>query len=138
MEQTLAIIKPDGVSSGLIGEIIKRIEDEGIKIVGMRMDFFDRRRAEGFYYVHRYKPFFNSVIDFMTSGPCVLMVLKGINVIERWRELMGVTDPVKAKRGSIRRDMGSNIERNIVHGSDSAESAIYEIYYFFKGTELIQ
>lgn len=137
MHNTLAIIKPDGVRSGYIGEVISRIENEGIRIIGMRMERLDRRRAEGFYYVHRGKPFFNSLIDYMTSGPCVLMVLKGNGVIENWRRLMGATDPQKAERGTIRRDMGSNIEQNVVHGSDSPDSALFEVNYFFKGTELV-
>lgn len=138
MEKTLAIIKPDGVRAGLIGEIIRRIENEDMKIIALRMDYLDRRRAEGFYYIHRTKPFFSSLIDYITSGPLVLMVLKGMNVIEHWRRMMGPTDPAKAERGTIRGDMGINIERNVVHGSDSLDSAIYEINYFFKGTELIQ
>lgn len=138
MERTLAIIKPDGVANGLIGEIIKRIEAEGIKIVGMRMTHLDRFKAEGFYYVHRSKPFFNSLIDYMTSGPVVLMVLQGPDVINRWRKLMGATDPQKAEPGTIRAEMGLNIERNVVHGSDSPDSALFEINYFFKGTDLVE
>ncbi|MCD6374787.1 MAG: nucleoside-diphosphate kinase [Caldisericaceae bacterium] len=137
MERTLAIIKPDGVSNGLIGEIIKRIENEGIKIVGMKMLHLDRFKAEGFYYVHRSKPFFNSLIDYMTSGPIVVMVLQAPDVINRWRKLMGATDPKQAEPGTIRAEMGLNIERNVVHGSDSKDSAMYEINYFFKGTELV-
>ena len=137
MERTLAIIKPDGVANNLIGEIIKRIEQEGIKIIGMRMVQLDRWKAEGFYYVHRSKPFFNSLIDYMTSGPVILMVLQGPDVINRWRRLMGATDPQKAEPGTIRAEMGLNIERNVVHGSDSSDSAIFEINYFFKGTDLV-
>ncbi len=137
MERTLAIIKPDGVSNGLIGEIIKRIENEGIKIVGMKMLHLDRFKAEGFYYVHRSKPFFNSLIDYMTSGPIVVMVLQAPDVINRWRKLMGATDPKQAEPGTIRAEMGLNIERNVAHGSDSKDSAMYEINYFFKGTELV-
>ncbi len=137
MERTLGIIKPDGVAQGLIGEIIKRIEQEGLRIVGLRLEQLDRRKAEGFYYVHRSKPFFNSLIDYMTSGPVVLMVLQGPNVIKRWRDLMGATDPKKAAPGTIRAEMGLNIERNVVHGSDSPDSATFEINYFFKGTELV-
>ncbi len=137
MERTLGIIKPDGVAQGLIGEIIKRIEQEGLRIVGLRLEQLDRRKAEGFYYVHRSKPFFNSLIDYMTSGPVVLMVLQGPNAIKRWRDLMGATDPKKAAPGTIRAEMGLNIERNVVHGSDSPDSATFEINYFFKGTELV-
>ncbi|NOX89128.1 MAG: nucleoside-diphosphate kinase [Calditrichaeota bacterium] len=138
MNRTLAIIKPDGVSAGLIGEVIKRIEREGLRIVAMRMTKLDRRQAEGFYYVHRSKPFFNSLIDYMTSGGVVLMVLQGHDVIDRWRKLMGATDPKKAEAGTIRAEMGLNIERNVVHGSDSPDSAVYEINYFFKGTDFIE
>jgi len=137
MEKTLAIIKSDGVAAGLIGEIIKRIENEGIKIAAMRMAHLDRLQAEGFYYVHRTKPFFTDLVDYMTSGPCVLLTLKGHEVINKWRSLMGATDPKKAERGTIRADMGTNIERNVVHGSDSRDSAVYEINYFFKGTEIV-
>ena len=138
MNRTLAIIKPDGVQAGLIGEIIKRIENEGLRIVAMRMDKLDARRAEGFYYVHRSKPFFNSLIEYMTSGPVVLMALQGYDVINRWRKLMGATDPHNAEAGTIRADMGTSIERNVVHGSDAPDSAIYEINYFFKGTDFVE
>jgi len=137
MEQTFAIIKPDAVAAGLMGDIIRRIESEGIKIAAMRLAHLNRRQAEGFYYVHRSRPFFGSLIDFMTSGPALLMVLSGNDVIRRWRELMGSTDPLKAGKGTIRGDIGSNIEKNAVHGSDSKESSIYEINYFFKGTDII-
>ncbi len=138
MERTLAIIKPDGVANGLIGEIIKRIEADGIKIVAMRMTKLNNREAEGFYYIHRSKKFFNELIDYMTSGRCLLMVLEANDIIQRWRNLMGATDPGKAEKGTIRREMGASIERNVVHGSDSRESAVYEINYFFKGTEINQ
>ncbi|HGY56815.1 MAG TPA: nucleoside-diphosphate kinase [Caldithrix abyssi] len=137
MEQTFAIIKPDGVANGLVGEIIKRIEEDGIRLAAMRLTRLDRRRAEGFYYVHRSKPFFSSLIDYMTSGPCLLMVLTAPDVINRWRELMGPTNPDEAPRGTIRGDMGLNIERNVVHGSDSPQSALYEINYFFRGTDIV-
>ncbi len=137
MEQTFAIIKPDGVANGLVGEIIKRIEEDGIRLAAMRLTRLDRRRAEGFYYVHRSKPFFSSLIDYMTSGPCLLMVLTAPDVINRWRELMGPTNPAEAPRGTIRGDMGLNIERNVVHGSDSPQSALYEINYFFRGTDIV-
>ncbi len=138
MEHTLAIIKPEGVANGLVGEIIKRIEGEGIKLAAMRLVQLDKRRAEGFYYVHRSKSFFSSLIEYMTSGPCVIMVLSAPDVINRWRSLMGPTDPQKAPRGTIRGDMGFNIERNVVHGSDSGQSAVYEINYFFRGTDIIE
>jgi len=136
MEKTLAIIKPDGVGAGLSGEIIKRIESSGIRIVAMKMEYLDAHRAAGFYYLHAQKPFFKSLIEYMTSGPIILMVLQGVEVISKWRALMGPTDPAKAVRGTIRRDMGTDIERNVVHGSDSKDNAIYEVNYFFKGSEI--
>jgi nucleoside-diphosphate kinase len=136
MQRTLAIIKPDGVASGFIGEVIKRIEQEGLRVIGMRMEHLTRTKAEGFYYVHASRPFFPSLVEFMTSGPCVLMVLEGDNAIVRWRALMGATDPQKADPGTIRRDMATNIERNVVHGSDAVETASFEVNYFFTGTEL--
>jgi nucleoside-diphosphate kinase len=136
MEQTLAIIKPDAVSAGLMGEIIRRLENEHIRIAAMRMEKLDQRRAEGFYYVHRTKPFFASLIKYMTSGPVLIMILQGAEIIKRWRDLMGTTNPAQAGRGTIRGDFGSDIERNVVHGSDSADSAVYEINYFFKGSEI--
>jgi nucleoside-diphosphate kinase len=138
MNRTLAIIKPDGVQAGLIGEIIKRIENEGLRIVAMRLIRMDRRKAEGFYYVHRSRPFFESLIDYMTSGPVVVMALQGYDVIQRWRSLMGATDPRKAAPGTIRADMGTSIERNVVHGSDSPDSAVYELNYFFTGTDFVE
>ncbi|MBL0175551.1 MAG: nucleoside-diphosphate kinase [Ignavibacteria bacterium] len=136
MQRTLAIVKPDGVASGLIGEVVKRIEQEGLRIVAMRMEHLTRSKAEGFYYVHRSRPFFNSLVEFMTSGPCVLMVLDGPEAIPRWRALMGATDPQKAAPGTIRRDMATGIERNVVHGSDAPDTASYEVNYFFTGTQI--
>jgi nucleoside-diphosphate kinase len=136
MEKTLAIIKPDGVAAGYIGEIIKRIENEGIRIIGMKIEHLDNKKAEGFYYIHKQKPFFASLLQYMTSGPIVIMVLQGQNMVEKWRKLMGVTNPDDAERGTIRGDMGTDIERNVVHGSDSKDNAIYEINYFFKGNEI--
>jgi nucleoside-diphosphate kinase len=137
MERTLAIVKPDGVAAGLIGEVVKRIEQEGLRVVAMRMEHLTQTKAEGFYYVHRERPFFKSLIEFMTSGPAVLMALEGENAIVRWRTLMGVTDPQKADPGTIRRDMATNIERNVVHGSDAKDTASFEVNYFFSGTELM-
>ncbi len=136
VERTLAIIKPDGVAAGAIGEIISRIEDAGLKVVAMRMERLSRSRAEGFYFIHRDKPFFGSLMDFMTSGPVVLMVLQGRNAVERWRQIMGPTDPRKADKGTIRADIGTSIEKNAVHGSDSRENAITEISYFFGGQDI--
>jgi nucleoside-diphosphate kinase len=136
MERTLAIVKPDGVASGFIGEVVKRIETEGLRIVAMRMEHLTRTKAEGFYYVHKERPFFGSLVEFMISGPCVLMILEGDNAIKRWRTLMGATDPQKADPGTIRRDMASGIERNVAHGSDAPETAAFETGYFFKGSEI--
>lgn len=136
MERTLAIIKPDGVAAGLMGEIIRRIENERFKVTALRMEKLDQRRAEGFYYLHRSKSFFPSLIRYMSSGPVLIMVLEGHDSIRKWRELMGPTNPVQAGRGTIRGDFGTDIERNVVHGSDSKDSAVFEINYFFKGTEI--
>jgi len=136
MQRTLAIIKPDGVTAGVIGEVVKRIEQEGLRIIAMRMEHLTQTKAEGFYYVHRSKPFFSSLVTFMTSGPCLLMVLEGPDAIIRWRTLMGATDPQKAMPGTIRRDMATSIEQNIVHGSDAPDTASYEVNYFFKGTDI--
>lgn len=137
MQRTLAIVKPDGVAAGLVGEVVKRIEQEGLRIVGMRMEQLTQTKAEGFYYVHRERPFFGSLMTFMTSGPVVLMALEGDNAITRWRSLMGATNPENADPGTIRRDMATSIERNVVHGSDAEDTASFEVNYFFTGTELM-
>ncbi|RLB09086.1 MAG: nucleoside-diphosphate kinase [Deltaproteobacteria bacterium] len=137
MQQTLAIIKPDAVSKNLIGKIIERIEAEGIKIVAMKMIKMTKEQAKGFYYVHKEKPFYKSLTDFMSSGPCVVMVLEGENVIERYRKLMGATDPSKAEPGTIRKEFATDVEKNAVHGSDSPESAEFEIKYFFSQLEIV-
>lgn len=136
MQRTLAIVKPDGVAAGLIGEVVKRIEQEGLRIVGMRMEHMTQSKAEGFYYVHRDKPFFGSLMEFMTSGPVVLMALEGENAIPRWRSLMGATNPENADPGTIRKDMATSIEKNVVHGSDAEDTASFEVNYFFTGTDL--
>ena len=136
MERTLSIIKPDGVAKGLIGEVIKRFETAGLKIVAMKMIHISKKEAEGFYAVHRGKPFYNSVTDFMSSGPCVVLILEGPNAIAKNRELMGATNPKDAAPGTIRREYASNIERNIVHGSDAPETAAYEMGYFFNALEI--
>jgi len=136
MERTLSIVKPDGVEKHLIGEVIKRFEGHGLKVIGLKMISMDKREAEGFYAVHRGKPFFESLTAFMSSGPCVVMVLEGDKAISKTRELMGATDPKKAEPGTIRQQFASNIERNIVHGSDAPETAIYEIGYFFNALEI--
>lgn len=136
MERTLSIIKPDGVARGLIGEVIRRFEKNGIRIVGMKMLWMTREQARGFYAVHRERPFFDSLTTFMSSGPVVVMVLEGENIIERNRTLMGATDPSKAAEGTIRRDFATEIEKNVVHGSDAPETAAFEIGYFFNRFEI--
>ncbi len=136
MERTLSIIKPDGVAKALIGEVIKRFESTGIKIAAMKMIHMSKKEAEGFYAVHRGKPFYDRVTDFMSSGPCVVMILEGPNVIAKNRELMGATNPQNAAPGTIRREFASNIERNVVHGSDAPETAAFEIGYFFNALEI--
>ena len=136
MERTLSIVKPDGVQKHLIGEVMKRFEDHGLKIVGLKMISMDKREAEGFYAVHRGKPFFESLTSFMSSGPAVVMVLEGEGAIAKIRELMGATDPKQAKEGTLRRQYATNIERNVVHGSDAPETAAFEINYFFNALEV--
>ncbi len=137
MEKTLSIIKPDGVSRGLIGEVIRRFEANGIRIAAMKMIRMTREQAQGFYAVHRERPFFDSLTKFMSSGPVVVMVLEGENVIEKNRTLMGATDPQKAAEGTIRRDFATEIEKNVVHGSDAPETAAFEIGYFFNRFEIV-
>ena len=136
MERTLSIIKPDGVERGLIGEVIKRFENKDIKIIAMKMIRMTKTQAEGFYAVHKERPFFDSVTDFMASGPAVVMILEGENVIKKNREIMGATDYREAAEGTIRREFARDIQANIVHGSDSAESAAFEIGYFFNRIEI--
>ncbi len=137
MERTLSIIKPDGVSRGLIGEVIKRFEAAGIKIVAMKMIHMTKKEAEGFYAVHKEKPFFGSLTDFMSSGPIVVMVLEGEDVIKRNRELMGATNYKEALPGTIRADFATDIEKNVVHGSDAPETAKTEIAYFFSELDIV-
>ena len=136
MERTLSLIKPDGVARGIIGEVIKRLEDNKIKIIAMKMLRMTKAQAEGFYAVHKERPFFESLTDFMTSGPVVAMVLEGENVIDKYRELMGATDYKEAADGTIRKDFATDIEKNVVHGSDSPETADFEIGYFFNSFEI--
>jgi nucleoside-diphosphate kinase len=138
MERTLSIVKPDGVAKNLIGKVIQRFEENGLKVIGLKMIFMDKREAEGFYAVHRGKPFFGSLTAFMSSGPSVVLILEGEKAISKTRELMGATDPTKAKEGTLRRQFASNIERNIVHGSDASETAAFEIGYFFNAFEIFQ
>lgn len=132
----MSIVKPDGTRKKLIGEVINRFEKAGIKIAALKMIHMTKRQAEGFYAVHSDKPFFSSLTDFMSSGPAVVMVLTGENVISKVREIMGATNPEEAAEGTIRKDHADNIEQNIVHGSDSPESAEYEIGYFFNSLEI--
>jgi nucleoside-diphosphate kinase len=136
MERTLSIVKPDGVKKGLIGEVIKRFEKNGLKVIGLKMVKMSKREAEGFYEVHRGKSFFESLTTFMSSGPTVVMVLEGDNAIQSLRNLMGATDPQEAAEGTLRRQFGSNIERNVVHGSDAPDTAAFEIGYFFHALEI--
>ncbi len=137
-QRTLSIVKPDGVKKGVIGEVIRRFEKEKVRIVAMRMLHLTKKEAEGFYAVHRERPFFASLTDFMSSGPIVVMVLEGENVIARNRALMGATDPKKADKGTIRADFAGNVEQNIVHGSDAPETAATEIKYFFSDMDIFQ
>ena len=137
MERTFAIIKPDAVERNLIGKILERIESNGFKIAGMKKTQLSHKEAKGFYYVHKERPFFNSLTEFMCSGPVVLLVLEKENAITAWRDLMGATNPEDAKEGTIRKDFALSIEKNSTHGSDSAENAAYELSYFFSETEIL-
>jgi nucleoside-diphosphate kinase len=136
-ERTLAIIKPDAVERGLAGRIIARIEAEGFQIRAMRRVHLSQREAEGFYDVHRARPFFGSLTAFMSSGPAVVLVLEAPDAIKKWRALMGATDPAKADEGTLRKEFAQSIERNATHGSDAADTAAYEIGYFFAGVDLV-
>jgi nucleoside-diphosphate kinase len=137
MQRTLAIIKPDAVERKLNGAIIGRIESAGFDIRAMRRVHLSRRQAEGFYAVHRERPFFESLTSFMSSGPAVVMVLEAPDAIKKWRTLMGATDPAKADPGTLRREFAQSIERNATHGSDAPETAAYEIGYFFAGVDMV-
>lgn len=136
LERTLSIVKPDGVQKNLIGEVYRRFEQAGLRIVAARMRHLTQREAEGFYAVHRERPFFKDLCRYMTSGPVAVQVLEGENAVARHREIMGATDPKKAAPGTIRADLAASIEENVVHGSDSADNAAREIGYFFAETEL--
>jgi nucleoside-diphosphate kinase len=136
LERTLSIVKPDGVQKNLIGEVYRRFEQAGLQIVAARMRHLTRTEAEGFYAVHRERPFFKDLVRYMTSGPVVVQVLEGADAVAKHREIMGATDPKKAAPGTIRADLATSIEENVVHGSDSAENAAREIAYFFAETEL--
>jgi nucleoside-diphosphate kinase len=137
MDLTLAIIKPDAVERQLAGQIIDRIERAGFRLRAMRLVRLSKAGAEGFYAVHREKPFFGRLTDYMSSGPAIVIVLEAPDAIKRWRDVMGATDPAKAAPGTIRKDFGTSIERNATHGSDAPETAAFEIGYFFRGLELI-
>ena len=136
VERTLSIIKPDGVAKNIIGEVIRRFETAGIKIAAMKMIQLTKTQAQGFYAVHKERPFFDSLTDFMTSGPIVVMVLEGENVIARNRKIMGATNFKEAEEGTIRREYATDIEKNVVHGSDAPETAAFEISYFFNSLEI--
>jgi nucleoside-diphosphate kinase len=136
LERTLSIVKPDGVRRNLIGEVCSRFEKAGLKIVAARMMWLSQREAEGFYAVHRERPFFKDLVAYMTSGPVVVQVLEGENAVAKNRQIMGATDPKKADKGTIRADLAESIEANTVHGSDSPANAATEIAYFFRDTEL--
>ena len=136
-QRTLTIIKPDGVAQGVIGDVISHFEKAGFRIAGARLMHLSKRDAEGFYAVHRERPFFDSLTTFMSSGPCMPMVLEGDDVITKLRALMGATDPARAEAGTIRKKHASSVERNIVHGSDSPESAVTEIRYFFSDLDTV-
>jgi nucleoside-diphosphate kinase len=135
MKRTLAIIKPDAVRRHLVGRILQRIEEAGFTIRAMRLQHLTKQEAEGFYAVHRERPFFGSLTDFMSSGPAVLLALDAPDAIRKWRTLMGATDPAKADSGTLRREFGESIEHNVTHGSDAPETAAFEVGYFFPGVE---
>ena len=136
IERTLSIVKPDGVQKNLIGEVYRRFEQAGLRIIGARMMRLSQAQAEGFYAVHRERPFFKDLVRYMTSGPVVVQVLEGEHAVAKNRELMGATDPKKADKGTIRADLATSIEENVVHGSDSVENAQAEIAYFFASSDL--
>jgi nucleoside-diphosphate kinase len=136
VERTLTIVKPDAVQKGVVGRIVSRIEEAGLRILAARLVHLTPDQAAGFYIVHRERPFYASLCRFMTSGPCLAMVLEGEQAIQRLRDLMGATDPARAAAGTIRREFAASIEANAIHGSDSAESAAFEIPYFFPALEI--
>ena len=137
MEKTFAIIKPDAVERKLAGKILARIEEAGFTVKAMRLQHLTKREAEGFYAVHRERPFFAELTDFMSSGACVLLALEAPNAIQKWRDTMGPTDPAQAAPGTLRRDFGQSIGRNATHGSDAPDTAAFELGYFFRGMELV-
>ena len=137
MERTFAIIKPDAFAAGHAGNILARIYAEGFKVVGIKKLYLSKVEAEGFYYVHRERPFFGELTDFMSSGPCIVLALEAPGAIKKWRDLMGATDPAKAEAGTLRKEFGTSIGNNATHGSDAPETAAFEIPYFFSGLELL-
>lgn len=137
MERTFAIIKPDAFGAGQAGKILDRIYGEGFTVVGLKKLFLGKKEAEGFYDVHRERPFFDELTDFMSSGPCLVMVLEADGAIKKWRELMGATNPAEADAGTLRKEFGSSVGENATHGSDAPETAAFEISYFFSGLELL-
>jgi len=136
VERTLSIVKPDGVRKNVIGEVYRRFEQAGLRIIAARMMHLTRTQAEGFYAVHRERPFFRDLVSYMTSGPVIVQALEGENAVAKHREIMGATDPKKAAPGTIRADLAESIEQNVVHGSDSVENAAREVAYFFAETDL--
>jgi nucleoside-diphosphate kinase len=136
MERTFAIIKPDAVRKRQAGRILARIEEAGFAVRAMRLMHLSKREAEGFYYVHKERPFFGGLTDFMSSGPCIVMCLEAPDAIKRWRDLMGATDPGKAAPGTLRKEFGASIDNNATHGSDAPQTAAFELGYFFRGMEL--
>jgi nucleoside-diphosphate kinase len=137
MERTFAIIKPDAFAAGNAGQILARIYQEGFKVVGLKKLYLSKTEAEGFYLVHRERPFFDELTDFMSSGPCLAMVLEAQQAIKKWRDLMGATDPAEAAEGTLRKEFGTFVGENATHGSDAPETAAFEISYFFAGLELL-
>lgn len=137
MERTFAIIKPNAFADGNSGKIISRIYDEGFKIVGLKKLYLSKVEAEGFYYVHKERPFFAELTDFMSSGPCIVMILEAADAIQKWRDLMGATNPADAAEGTLRRQFGASLGENATHGSDAPETAAFEMGYFFSGLELL-
>ena len=137
MERTFAIIKPDAFAAGNAGKILARIYQEGFKVVGLKKLYLSKTEAEGFYHVHLGKPFFDELTDFMSSGPCLVMVLEAEDAIRRWRDLMGATNPAEAEEGTLRKEFGTFVGENATHGSDAPDTADFEISYFFAGLELL-
>jgi nucleoside-diphosphate kinase len=135
-ERTFAIIKPDALRARVAGRILARIEEAGFTLRGLRLTHLTKKEAEGFYAVHRERPFFASLTEFMSSGPCIVMALEAPGAILKWRALMGATDPAKAEPGTLRKEFGASIENNATHGSDAPETAAFELGYFFRGMEI--